>query len=133
MKCTIITLSTLLLAATAAATPMTRHYPGLIISRQGANATDPPPAAGGGGNKQTFTGALGGAAPEVTDSGDAKRPFLIKGDTFVNLNGALGRSCDLQKNACAAAANAKSDPAITSVSQCDEQNDACHASFAKPA
>jgi hypothetical protein len=57
-------------------------------------------------NSQSFTGALGGiAATPVLDSGDAKRPFSVKGDTFVNLNGALQRSCDQQFNACANQAN----------------------------
>jgi hypothetical protein len=59
-----------------------------------------------GGNLQTFTGALGGiAATPVENTGDATRPFSVKGDTFVNLAGALTRSCDQQFNACANAAN----------------------------
>ena len=59
-----------------------------------------------GGNLQTFTGALGGiAATPVENTGDATRPFSVKGDTFVNLGGALTRSCDQQFNACANAAN----------------------------
>jgi hypothetical protein len=58
-------------------------------------------------NSQSFTGALGGiAATPVVDSGDAKRPFQVKGDTFVNLSAALQRSCDQQFNACANSANA---------------------------
>lgn len=48
-------------------------------------------------NSQTFTGALGGiAATPITDSGDAKRPFSVKGATFVNLGAAVQRSCDQQ-------------------------------------
>jgi hypothetical protein len=57
-------------------------------------------------NSQSFTGALGGiAATPVIDSGDAKRPFSVKGDTFVNKGAALQRSCDQQFNGCANAAN----------------------------
>lgn len=57
-------------------------------------------------NFQTFTAALGGvAATPVTDSGNADRPFQVKGDTFVNAGAALQRSCDQQFNACANLAN----------------------------
>jgi hypothetical protein len=48
-------------------------------------------------NIQTFTGALGGfTATPIEDSGDAKRPFSVKGDTFVNVGAAVQRSCDQQ-------------------------------------
>jgi hypothetical protein len=57
-------------------------------------------------NSQSFTGALGGiAATPILNSGNAGRPFSVKGDTFVNLGAALQRSCDQQFNACANAAN----------------------------
>jgi hypothetical protein len=72
------------------------------------------------GNLQTFTGALGGiAATPVQNTGDAKRPFQVKGDTFVNLSGALARSCDQQFNACANAANG-GDKTL-STAQCTSQ------------
>lgn len=52
-------------------------------------------------NAQTFTGAIGGiTATPILDSGNADRPFSVKGDTFVNLGAALQRSCDQQFNAC---------------------------------
>jgi hypothetical protein len=71
-------------------------------------------------NSQTFTGALGGfKATPITDSGDAKRPFAVKGDTFVNLGAALQRSCDQQFNACANSANG-GNKAITTA-QCSAQ------------
>jgi hypothetical protein len=58
-------------------------------------------------NSQSFTGALGGiAATPILDSGNAARPFSVKGDTFVNIGAALQRSCDQQFNACANQANA---------------------------
>lgn len=73
-----------------------------------------------GQNFQTFTGALGGiAATPVTDSGDAKRKFQVKGDTFVNVAAALQRSCDQQFNACANKANG-GDKTL-SVSACSDQ------------
>lgn len=71
-------------------------------------------------NLQTFTGALGGiAATPVENSGDAKRPFSVKGDTFVNIGAALQRSCDQQFNACANAANG--GDATLSVAACSAQ------------
>ncbi|KAF2644105.1 hypothetical protein P280DRAFT_420778 [Massarina eburnea CBS 473.64] len=77
-------------------------------------------------NAQSFTGALGGiAATPVLDSGDAKRPFSVKGDTFVNIGAALQRSCDQQFNACANAANG-GDKTL-SVSACNDQKTQCDA------
>ena len=76
-----------------------------------------------GGNFQTFSDALGGIeATPVVDSGDAKRPFQVKGDTFVNIGAALQRSCDQQFNACANAANG--GDATLSVSACSTQKGA---------
>ncbi|KAF3048464.1 hypothetical protein E8E11_007631 [Didymella keratinophila] len=78
------------------------------------------------GNLQTFTGALGGiAATPAQNSGDAKRPFQVKGDTFVNLSAALARSCDQQFNACANAANGGDQ--TLSTAQCTSQKDQCDA------
>lgn len=78
-----------------------------------------------GNNVQTFTGNLGGAAPAVTDSGDAKRPFSVNGATFVNEGAAIQRSCAVQHNACANAANSGSGN--FSVSDCGTQEDECNA------
>ncbi|KAJ3537028.1 hypothetical protein NM688_g6749 [Phlebia brevispora] len=57
-----------------------------------------------GANLQTFTGALGGISPPaVTASGSS---FVVaNNDNFVTLAAALGRSCDVQHNECADAAN----------------------------
>ncbi|KAF8644535.1 hypothetical protein AX16_008411 [Volvariella volvacea WC 439] len=84
-------------------------------------------ATGSGRNLQSFAGALGGArAPGVVAGG---RGFLVEGsDSFLNLNGALGRSCDIQHNACANAANSGRVPGLT-VGQCDQQNTACKAAI----
>ncbi|KAK2000980.1 hypothetical protein LX36DRAFT_629576 [Colletotrichum falcatum] len=76
-----------------------------------------------GKNVQAFTGTLGGAAPPVIEStGD--RPFSVNGDTFVGKAAALGRSCDVQHNACSRAANG--GQISGGVSQCDAQNTQCH-------
>ena len=75
-------------------------------------------------NLQPFTGALGGiAATPIEDSGDATRPFSVKGDTFVNIGAALQRSCDQQFNACANAANG--GDATLSVADCSAQKGMC--------
>lgn len=82
-------------------------------------------AAASGTNVQTFTGALGGiSAPAVTQtSGD--RPFSVNGSIFVNAAAALQRSCSIQHNQCADAANSGS--LSGGVSQCETQEDECNA------
>ncbi|KAL0580995.1 hypothetical protein V5O48_000989 [Marasmius crinis-equi] len=78
--------------------------------------------AGASGNLQTFTGALGGTAPAVTPGG---RGFQVEGsDDFLNVGAALGRSCDIQHNQCANAANSGGG---FSVGDCDQQNNDCRA------
>ncbi|OHW93443.1 hypothetical protein CSPAE12_07881 [Colletotrichum incanum] len=79
---------------------------------------------GNGNNVQTFTGDLGGLPPPVIES-SGKRPFSVNGDTFVGKGAALGRSCDVQHNACARAVN--SGQIDGEVSQCDDQNAKCRA------
>jgi hypothetical protein len=56
---------------------------------------------------------------QVLDSGNAGRPFDVNGDTFVNLAGALQRSCDQQFNGCANLANA--GDADISTAECQAQ------------
>lgn len=75
-------------------------------------------------NVQKFTGALGGPPPPVISSASGERPFSVNGDTFVGVAAAVGRSCDIQHNACANAANA--GQLSGGVGQCDQQNTACH-------
>lgn len=69
---------------------------------------------------------VGGSAPAVT-AGD--RGFVVDGesDSFVNSAAALGRSCDVQHNACADAAN--SGGGFT-VGACDTQDTQCKAATA---
>ncbi|KAF7314188.1 hypothetical protein MKEN_00891000 [Mycena kentingensis (nom. inval.)] len=106
-------------AATDAAA--TANAPAATAAAPAAVGT-PAPA---GDNLQKFTEALGGkAAPEVVAGGS--KGFVINGDEFINLNGALGRSCDVQKNLCANVANSDKNAGF-SVSDCDAQAGRCRA------
>ncbi|CAE6519152.1 unnamed protein product [Rhizoctonia solani] len=58
------------------------------------------------------------------------RGFLINGDSFVNKNGALQRSCDVQKNTCANAANSSGNKAPLTVAACETQAQQCSAAIA---
>ncbi|KAG7112837.1 Pathogenicity cluster 5 protein d like [Verticillium longisporum] len=78
----------------------------------------------GGNNIQAFTGTLGGAAPPVI-KGTGDRPFSVNGNTFTGAGAALSRSCDIQHNACANAAN--TGKLTGGVGQCETQNAQCHA------
>lgn len=71
------------------------------------------------GNVQTFKGSLGGAAPPVNENDASNRPFSVDGATFLNKGAALQRSCAVQHNACASAAN--SGEADFDVADCDQQ------------
>ncbi|KAF3804001.1 hypothetical protein GCG54_00008505 [Colletotrichum gloeosporioides] len=76
-----------------------------------------------GTDVQTFTGDLGGPPPPVTSDAASDKPFSVNGATFVNAGAALQRSCAVQHNACADAANSGSED-IT-VADCDAQEDDC--------
>jgi hypothetical protein len=77
----------------------------------------------GGANAQTFTEALGGIAPPTVTVGG--RGFVVQDNAdFLNLSAALGRSCDVQHNKCANAANSGG---AFSVGDCDNQNNKCRA------
>jgi len=72
-----------------------------------------------------FTGKAGGiAAPEVVASGDK---FQVDNSLFQTKNDALGRSCDVQHNDCADAANASGNKGNFTVAACDDQQNACKA------
>ncbi|KAK0636715.1 hypothetical protein B0T17DRAFT_481222 [Bombardia bombarda] len=75
-------------------------------------------------NVQSFTGALGGAAPPVISSA-SERPFSVEGSTFLNEGAAIQRSCSVQKNACSNAANSGQIEGGTA--QCEAQQQACEA------
>jgi len=92
-------------ALLALALPLLTHSLAILLPRQ---------------NAQSFSGALGGvAATPVLSSGDATRPFSVKGDTFVNVSAALQRSCDQQFNGCANLANGGG--ADFSIEECQAQ------------
>ncbi|KAI0845529.1 hypothetical protein F5Y00DRAFT_166708 [Daldinia vernicosa] len=81
-----------------------------------------------GTNVNAFTGSVG-SAPVPVISSTADRPFSVNGNTFLNLGAAIQRACDVQKNACANAANG-GDKTI-SVSDCDTQQQQCVAQNGK--
>jgi hypothetical protein len=84
-------------------------------------------AASSGQNLQTFTGDLGGSLPPAVTTGD--RGFIVAGqtgDSFVNVAAALQRSCSVQNNACADAANSGAATGV-SVSDCNAQETQCNA------
>lgn len=84
--------------------------------------------AASGTNVQTFTGALGGiSAPPVIFTAGSNRPFSTDGSTFVNSGAALQRSCSVQHNQCANAANAGT--LAGGESQCETQETACNAAI----
>lgn len=68
--------------------------------------------------------SVGGLPPAVTAGGS--KGFVVDGSEFIQLAGALGRSCDVQHNACANAANASKTAGFT-VSDCDTQDTTCKA------
>ncbi|PVH98669.1 hypothetical protein DM02DRAFT_657083 [Periconia macrospinosa] len=77
-------------------------------------------------NLQDFLGALGGiSAPPVLSFNDPKRPFDAGGNTFVLLDEARERSCDLQLNQCADRANSSGGSAGFSVQDCNQQKVDC--------
>jgi hypothetical protein len=81
----------------------------------------------GGTNLQTFNGALGGViAPAVTALSDGK--FQVEGNNVINTKeGALSRSCDVQNNQCADAANASRNQSGFTVAACSAQRQQCTA------
>ncbi|KAJ4001695.1 hypothetical protein F5050DRAFT_1708057 [Lentinula boryana] len=84
-------------------------------------------SAAAGQNLQTFTGDVGGQLPPAVTAGG--RGFVVAGETgdsFLNVSAALQRSCSIQHNACADAANSGAAAGVT-VSDCDTQNTQCTA------
>jgi hypothetical protein len=109
-SCTVITTTVI----GSAAASISAALPSATIVTQPAN----------GANVQAFTGTLGGPPPPVISS-TGNRPFSVNGNTFTGIGAAIGRSCDIQHNACANAAN--SGQLSGGVGQCDTQNSACRA------
>ncbi|KAM0330107.1 hypothetical protein ACHAQA_004279 [Verticillium albo-atrum] len=111
-SCTVITTT---VAATAVSS---------VLSSLAPAATAVQTSTLAGANIQAFTGTLGGAPPPVV-SAAGDRPFSVNGNTFTGAGAALGRSCDIQHNACANAAN--SGKLAGGVGPCDTQNTQCRA------
>jgi len=90
----------------------------------GAGPTTKSPKPNQGKNLQKFSGALGGQkAPAVTSSGSK---FQVEGNALMNsLPEALKRSCSIQKNKCADAANAGGNKNGLTVSACEKQRAEC--------
>ncbi|KAI4194105.1 MAG: hypothetical protein LQ348_002706 [Seirophora lacunosa] len=97
------------------------------VSGKGDNSAEDNKSAEGN-NVQTFTGDLGGLPPPVIQS-SGDRPFSVNGNTFVNSGAALQRSCAIQHNACANAANG--GELAGGVGQCDAQEKDCNAAAGK--
>ncbi|KAI0175833.1 hypothetical protein GGR52DRAFT_589593 [Hypoxylon sp. FL1284] len=90
----------------------------------GANpAADANAGAADGANVNAFTGSVGSAPVPVISSAANAKPFSVNGAEFLNQGAAIQRACDVQKNACANAANSGS--ADISVSDCDAQQQQC--------
>jgi transcription initiation factor TFIID subunit 15 len=70
------------------------------------------------------SGTLGGAAPQVLNSGMKDRPFSVNGNTFVNTAAAVQRSCDIQFNKCADAVNGGRLAGKT-LNDCNTQKSTC--------
>ncbi|KAF9468058.1 hypothetical protein BDZ94DRAFT_1247081 [Collybia nuda] len=78
-------------------------------------------------NLQTFTGTLGGVgAPAVTATSDGK--FQVEGNSAINdAESAVVRSCDVQNNKCADAANRSGNKDGFTVAACSAQQQECTA------
>ncbi|GJE88644.1 hypothetical protein PsYK624_047270 [Phanerochaete sordida] len=111
-------------AATSAATSAATTKAAVTSSAAAAAATSA--AATSGQNLQTFTGALGGVTPPAVTASGAQ--FQVDGNSaFNNLSDALTRSCDVQHNQCANAANASGNKGDLTVAACGDQQTQCDA------
>jgi len=97
-----------------------------VVSVSAESAEPAPTNTNNSQNLQTFTGTLGGIpAPPVVAAGSQ---FQVEGnDVFNKKSEALSRSCNIQKNDCANAANASKDQGSFTVDACTTQEDACNA------
>lgn len=95
----------------------------------GISTASPTSESSTNNNIQTFSGSLGRPPPPVTSSAST-RPFSVNGATFLNSGAALQRSCAIQHNACANAAN--SGKLSGGVAQCDTQETACNTATTQP-
>ncbi|KAJ6619779.1 hypothetical protein B0H10DRAFT_1146913 [Mycena sp. CBHHK59/15] len=113
-------------ASTAAAAPTTNAATKAATTTAAAATTATTAPSSTSGNLQVFTGNLGGVtAPEVVASGSQ---FQVIGNSLFNSKtDALARSCDVQHNQCANAANASGNKGDLTVNACGTQQTACNA------
>ncbi|GAW19897.1 hypothetical protein ANO14919_093900 [Xylariales sp. No.14919] len=76
-----------------------------------------------GANVNAFSGNVGADPIPIANDPTSDRPFSVNGATFQNAGAAVQRACDVQKNACANAANSGSSD--ISVADCDAQQQEC--------
>jgi hypothetical protein len=112
-------------AQVQACAPVTVTVAAAAATTAAATPTNSAPAPASGTNVQTFNGTLGGPAPPVIFTAGAARPFAVDGTTDINKGAAIQRSCSVQHNNCANAAN--SGALAGGVGQCDDQLNACNA------
>ncbi|EMD33508.1 hypothetical protein CERSUDRAFT_118084 [Gelatoporia subvermispora B] len=116
-------------ASAAAPSPATSAAAAATSSAVAATSAAAPAAtlAATGGNLQTFTDALGGVnPPAVTALSNGQ--FQVDGNSaFNSLQSALQRSCDVQNNQCADAANASGNKGGLTVAACNAQQSQCNA------
>jgi hypothetical protein len=91
----------------------------------GSTPVTPSAPASNGTSLQTFSGALGGVtAPAVTDLGNGQ--FQVAGNSALkSQQNALERSCDMQHNLCADAANSSGNKGNLTVAACGGQQKQC--------
>ncbi|KAF7336646.1 hypothetical protein MVEN_02099100 [Mycena venus] len=104
----------------------------ITVVQTSAAPTEPAPTSAAGNsnsnNLQSFTGALGGiSAPPVVASGNNQ--FQVEGvnSPFNTKADALSRSCSVQQNDCANAANLSKNQGSLTVAACHTQQSACNA------
>ncbi|KAI9057273.1 hypothetical protein FKP32DRAFT_1584187 [Trametes sanguinea] len=114
-------------SSSAAATTSTTAAAATTSSAAAAATSSAAASSSSSGNLQTFTGALGGVtAPPVTQNADGS--FQVQGNSsFKDLANALTRSCDVQHNQCANAANASGNKGDLTVAACGDQQTQCDA------
>ncbi|KAI1114440.1 hypothetical protein F5Y14DRAFT_461387 [Nemania sp. NC0429] len=79
-----------------------------------------------GGDVNAFAGNVGAAPVPILNDPTSDRPFSVNGATFLNAGAAVQRACDVQKNACANAANSgAATGGDINVSDCDAQQQQC--------
>jgi len=130
-SCDVVTSTVFIDPPSATATPIVAAASSIVSSKLFPNSTIAIASATSSAPVSLQTSAaLGGiAAPEITDSGDASRPFAVKGNTFSAKSAAVQRSCDVQFNACANAFNGGTAKGFN-LADCKKQQDACVASGA---